>query len=446
MRVHRQLVSLFAAILFGTVAPAQAGTAELREECLGPYATCTGFLTYEGAPGESNRVTVTFEDPDTFVLRDTGASVSAGRGCVSDPADAERAICTGSASGYYVWISGNHGSDWLVAPDIDRLGKGLGIQLLGGEGADFLVGQDGRETLDGGAGDDYLVGGAHDDELIGGEGVDSLEGGDGNDVLRGGTGSDTLRGGQGRDLASYRMSRKGVRADLEGDRDDGPPGEQDLIADDIESLVGSNLDDLLVGDDRPNGIGGGISSDEGDRIYGRGGDDVLGARGPANRIYGQAGDDLVTGGRKDDYLSGGGGDDDVRGYEGLDTLVAGTGDDRLDPGVGGGRDRVWCGSGSDLAFLGDDLVGSCERYRTRVACFGRTGGCELLVRITTRETNPVVIAERRVTKRRPGSHSVAISLNATGRRLLTERGKLAARQVVTDQAGKRRAFNFTLKR
>jgi hypothetical protein len=77
----------------------------------------------------------------------------------------------------------------------------------------------------------------------------------------------------------------------------------------------------------------------------------------------------------------------------------------------------------------------------------REGGCELLVRLRTREARPVVIAERRVTKRHSfGTISLAMTLNATGRRLLAERGKLSAREVIKDEAGRSKGFNLTLKR
>ena len=156
--------------------------------------------------------------------------------------------------------------------------------------------------------DDVLVGAHSSNRLIGYKGDDELDGREGHDLLEGRDGADVLRGGEGNDLASYAHSDAAVEVrlhdgtarggDAEGDTFPGmktveyvnPAGDTvETEVPDVEDLIGSAHDDILVG-----------------------------AHGP-NRLGGYRGDDELDGREGDDWLDGGPGADMLRGGEGNDT-------------------------------------------------------------------------------------------------------------------------------
>ena len=164
------------------------------------------------------------------------------------------------------------------------------------------------ENLYGSLHDDILVGAASSNRLIGFDGDDKLDGREGHDLLEGREGADELRGGDGNDLASYAYSDEAVEVRLyngiargggaEGDTFPGrktvkyvtTEGEtREIEVPDVEDLIGSAHDDVLVG-----------------------------AHGP-NRLGGYRGDDVLDGREGDDWLDGGPGADMLRGGEGNDT-------------------------------------------------------------------------------------------------------------------------------
>ncbi|MCY3670791.1 MAG: calcium-binding protein [Alphaproteobacteria bacterium] len=71
---------------------------------------------------------------------------------------------------------------------------GIPLELVGGDGTDYLHGNAGDDVLSGGGGNDRLVGYAGDDVLLGGDGHDIIVGGQGDDRIEGGAGNDTLFG------------------------------------------------------------------------------------------------------------------------------------------------------------------------------------------------------------------------------------------------------------
>lgn len=94
--------------------------------------------------------------------------------------------------------------------------------------------------IDGAGGDDELFGGGG-----GGDGDDTVIGGSGNDTLSGGEGSDSLEGGAGFDFASYADASSGVVVYL-----DVPSFNFSNASDihsSIEGLIGSDFEDVLVG-------------------------------------------------------------------------------------------------------------------------------------------------------------------------------------------------------
>ena len=320
-------------------------------------------------------------------------------------------------------LSGDAGDDTLEGDEGNDA-------LDGGEGIDTLIGSEGNDTLSGGGDDDYLEGGTghdhlkgdagHDrldgywgqDSLDGGAGDDSLSGGDDNDTLSGGSGNDTLDGGVGHDTADFSDS-SGVVVNLSPDQDYTNTNTATLIdqaysvtaatAQDgygtvdtlrtIENVIGSDDNDVLIGNDLANDIDGGAGDDVivlsggRDRLNGGDGVDTLSSRFAPEAVtldlqngtvmvglnqsnifnienaIGSDFDDvlkgsddanILTGGEGSDRLHGRNGDDTLYGQAGDDTLHGGTGDDRLLGAVGDdelkgdrGQDTLKGGVGND---------------------------------------------------------------------------------------------------
>ena len=159
------------------------------------------------------------------------------------------------------------------------------IEHLTGSGADeYLAGGSGRQVIEGGRGNDVLHGGGGNDLLLAGGDDDRVSGGAGDDRLEGGAGSDTVSGGLGKDTLTWGARTGPIRVDLDGQANDGHPGERDNIEPDVEVLFGTPLGDSLTGDDARN------------VLWGLAGDDVLSGRGKDDKLFGGSGDDKLDGG------------------------------------------------------------------------------------------------------------------------------------------------------
>lgn len=166
---------------------------------------------------------------------------------------------------------GGAGPDLLSA----RGGRGTGAPLSarivfdGVGGNDVVHGGNGADRLFGSAGEDELVGFGGDDDVDGGLGENALlSGGDGDDSLVPGSAADPVDGGPGADVLHYVNVARGVAVSLAGTS--------------VETLYGTQFDDVLSGDDGPNEINGAAGAD---RIDGAGGADVL---------VGGVGDDMLN--------------------------------------------------------------------------------------------------------------------------------------------------------
>jgi Ca2+-binding RTX toxin-like protein len=188
------------------------------------------------------------------------------------------------------------------------IGNGGNNVIKGGAGNDVLEGLAGADTLLGGAdnntasyehagvggvtaslttplnntghaaGDSYtdiqnLLGSANDDTLIGDSNANILNGAAGNDVLEGMGGADKLEGGGGTsNTASYEHAAAGVTASLVNV---GIINVGDAAGDsytDIQNLLGSAFNDILIGNSGVNTLTGG---DANDTLQGMAGADVL---------------------------------------------------------------------------------------------------------------------------------------------------------------------------
>ena len=172
--------------------------------------------------------------------------------------------------------------------------------LIGSAFGDYLLGDANANVLKGGDGDDQIYGRDGADQLEGNAGTDTLIGGFGDDQLEGGTGGDVLNGENGFDYATYLSAAAPVVADLQLPSQNGGDALNDSYAG-IEGLIGSNFDDLLLGDAGTNWIFAGTGADQ---LYGRDGADVL---------IGGAGNDTLFGGTGNDsfVFSIGGGNDTI---------------------------------------------------------------------------------------------------------------------------------------
>ncbi|HEY9621897.1 MAG TPA: calcium-binding protein [Crinalium sp.] len=318
-------------------------------------------------------------------------------------------------------VIGSHGDDVII-------GDGFDNYLSGGEGNDILDGSFGFDTLDGGAGDDtatydfYSRGinadlrtgqvsfpgngsdrfdtlinienviGSHGDDIIIGDGFDNyLSGGDGNDILDGSYGFDTLDGGAGNDTTTYDFYAGGINANLQNGVVSFPGSgsdRTDTLAN-IENVIGSHGDDVIVGDGFDNSLSGGDGNDILDGSYGfdtldggagndtttyafyagginadlgtgkvffpGSGTDLTDTLISIENVIGSQGDDTIIGNALDNTLSGGVGNDILNGKGGNDKLIGGAGNDIYI--VNDAGDQV-----TELGNEGTDLVGSSVTY------------------------------------------------------------------------------------
>jgi Ca2+-binding RTX toxin-like protein len=250
-------------------------------------------------------------------------------------------------------LVGTNGDDVIVGlRGFDRIrGRGGDDRICGGGDSDVVRGGEGDDAIEGDAGSDSAHGGPGADRILLGTGsVEGLFGGPGDDWLFGGPGSfdgliggggdDLLHGGPGQDLAEFFGAPNGVMADLDAGTATGQ-GDDHLVA--VEGLVGSNFDDVLLGD--------GVSN----LIVAQEGDDVVDTRG-SGTLEG-LGADLVDGGGGADALEGGAGDDIVT-FEDAPGPV--TADLSLGTAMGWGTDAL---SGIEAivgSFFDDALTGDAQ--------------------------------------------------------------------------------------
>ncbi len=197
--------------------------------------------------------------------------------------------------------------------------------------------------------------------LTGNSGINTLTGNDGNDTLIGGAGADVLVGGNGNDAASYVTAATGITASLLTPNTNTGDAAGDSYTT-IESLTGSNFDDVLTGNTAANTLNGGVGNDT---LVGGTGDDtyVIDQAGDVVTETSNQGIDSVqssisyTLGANLENLSltgssnltgtGNSLENQIFGNAGANTLSGGDGNDILIGGVG--ADSLVGGNGSDTA-------------------------------------------------------------------------------------------------
>jgi Ca2+-binding RTX toxin-like protein len=163
-------------------------------------------------------------------------------------------------------------------------------------------------------------------------------------------GSDELHGGADNDELSYGARTDPLTITLDGQANDGAPGENDLIANDIEEVDGGQADDTMTGNDGANVL---VGADGNDTVDGGAGDDTLDGTMGNDTVLGRTGADTVAGGHGDDVVDGGPGQDNIYGEYAI-------GCSNLMPCVGGAdeirardgeSDLISCGVATDHAVI-----------------------------------------------------------------------------------------------
>ena len=342
--------ALLACVLLA-LAPAAASAADV--------SISGSTLVFAAADGETNNVTVSIGGGNYTVV-DTGSTVlNYAAPCVA--AGPNTVTCASAG---------------ITALTID--GRDLDDTITVGAGTVAA-------TINGGAGDDTLTGGSAIDTLNGGPDADLLDGGAGNDALNGdagddtflgGVGNDAFTGGIGTDTANYSARVSPVIVTIDGTANDGVSGELDNVKTDVESVIGGDGNDALVGSSAANVLSGGPGQDsldgdtgndtldggaQADVFTGGAGTDTVtyasrvvpitvtldglpgdGAAGENDElrtdveaVVGGTAADLLTGSSLADTLTGGPGADILHGEAGADTLNGDDGDDTLEGGAGG---------------------------------------------------------------------------------------------------------------
>ncbi|WP_304608584.1 calcium-binding protein [Inquilinus sp. Marseille-Q2685] len=297
-------------------------------------------------------------------------------------------------------ISGGDGIDTLsyeTSPAAVRVSLVPGLLGLislnnGGDATGDLV-SIGFENVVGSAFADTITGNDTGNTLAGLAGDDTLDGGAGNDLLIGGAGADRLEGGTGVDTANYSESGARVTVDLAAGTGAGGDAENDTLLN-IENVVGSRFNDILVGSTADNALSGGAGDDT---ITGGAGKDAIdGGTGSDTANYstsnaavtvnlatgintgGHASGDVLTaienltGSLFDDRLTGSDGANILNGYRGTDILVGGGGNDTLIGGVG--ADSLDGGTGVDTAYYSNSTAAVSVNLATNVNTGGEASG------------------------------------------------------------------------
>ena len=138
--------------------------------------------------------------------------------------------------------------------------------------------------LSGDAGDDVIYGGAGNDTIFGGAGDDTLSGGLGVDDIYGGAGFDTIDYTRD-DNEAVGYKGHGFNINLVSGTTHTVIG--NILTDafsNIESVIGSDANDIITGNDENNRLSSGA------------GNDIIHGNNGGNVIYGGAGDDTLSGG------------------------------------------------------------------------------------------------------------------------------------------------------
>jgi Ca2+-binding RTX toxin-like protein len=257
---------------------------------------------------------VSFSDQGKWQIRDQ----SGGDG-TDTLIDVEQ-INFGSASVYYLVLTGTDGNDSLSTP----AGSYAWSLMYGGDGNDTLNGTIGNDNLAGGAGNDLINGGdgydiAHYDRVYtdykfslangnlqvkdqvtwnGDDGTDTLinvekikltdgeyqivKGGVGNDSFNGSSDTVLIDGGAGIDTVDYSSYTGGVNVNLATNTVSYTSSPRTTLLTAIEQVTGSQGNDVIVGDAANNLLSGGAGNDN---FTGGAGNDLINGGADYDNVY-----------------------------------------------------------------------------------------------------------------------------------------------------------------
>uniref|UniRef100_A0A8C7JS60 Uncharacterized LOC109896219 n=1 Tax=Oncorhynchus kisutch TaxID=8019 RepID=A0A8C7JS60_ONCKI len=155
--------------------------------------------------------------------------------------------------------------------------------ITGGNMNDYIHGNQGSEMIEGFGGNDIIIGDGGNDVLEGGEGEDEIQGGEGDDLIYGGGGADRIDGGPGIDTVFFSgdvRTGSGVTVDLHSGRGWGADAENDTFTG-VERVIGTEFNDLLIGDNEDNQLIGKFGNDS---LVPEHGSDLL-CGGPGRDLY-----------------------------------------------------------------------------------------------------------------------------------------------------------------
>ncbi|WP_085748632.1 calcium-binding protein [Pseudomonas sp. R38(2017)] len=216
---------------------------------------------------------------------------------------------------------------------------GLGLDMVSYESSDSAVTIDLKTNANAGdaAGDTFTG----IEIFQGSRFADTFLGSTANDNFVGGAGADVFDGREGIDTVWYANNATAVNINLQTGVSQGGDAEGDVFIN-IESLIGTNFNDTLIGNAAANGLEGGLGNDV---IYGGDGNDVI--YGSLYTPLGPFAVNVAAGGPQADLLYGGNGDD---------VIVAAT-DDRGTQAFGeAGNDTITVGYGVADGGEGNDLL------------------------------------------------------------------------------------------
>lgn len=171
-----------------------------------------------------------------------------------------------------------------AAADSTPLCLGEPATIVGTENNDALSGTSGDDVIVGLGGDDLIRADRGNDVICGGDGNDMIQGSNGGpfvDLMSGDAGDDTIDGGSPvGGIVSYAEAPAGVQVHLWGITTGW--GSDRLLR--VESVIGSQFDDTIAGDNAAN------------EIVAMGGNDLVTAGGGADTIYADDGNDKLNGG------------------------------------------------------------------------------------------------------------------------------------------------------
>ncbi|KKB96166.1 Bifunctional hemolysin/adenylate cyclase precursor [Candidatus Arcanobacter lacustris] len=181
--------------------------------------------------------------------------------------------------------------------------------VVGTNADDEIIGDDNDNEIAGLGRDDIIHAGAGNDKINPGDGDDIVYGEAGDDYMMGSAGKDLYDGGEGFDTVDYSQEPdRALYLNLKLKKNTGATFAEGDVLKNIERIIGTKFDDVMIGDNENNQLYGGAGDD---KIYGGEGSDVLSGGEGKNELYGEDGDDTFELSQGENLVYGGAGTNGV---------------------------------------------------------------------------------------------------------------------------------------